>query len=731
MLRYGIACLLVVFTLVSGLRAQPMIESVPPDAIVYIGWRGANSMPPEYAQSHLKAIADASQFRQLFTETLPRLAKLIEREEPEAGRVMSALSSIAEPMWKYPTAIYFGGFNTTNKDTPLPRLAAMIQAGGDAPALVANLQQQIAKLGPSPVPVTVAEAGGVIALVVGELPTPATDQASLAKQASFTAAMSKVKADGVITLYVDVEAGLKMIDEMLLTYEGKGDQEDWATARDALNLGGIKRIAYSGSFDGQDWRDDAYVQAPAPRTGVAALMDLKPLGPDALAAIPHDATLAFTGRMDLTRLMQEIRTGVAKADADTAKEMEQGLAQINDRLDMDLEKDLLEPMGDQWAFYAADRVGGDGLMAFCLVNKLDDPAKVDQSLWQLSQLANEAMKDVGDGDVTLAFKQFERDGIKVGYLAVPVVSPSWAIKDGNLYIALYPQVVISAAQHVSNKGKSLAENPQYQAIRQRLGTADAGYVTYIDMERRVPAGYSSMLLFLRLYLGMADLFGAQSPAMVLPPLNVIMQHLSPSGAVGWSDEDGYHMRQIQPFPMSTNLATSDVSTAVIGQQAMMISILLPSLNRARETANRVKCASNMRQIGQATLLYANENRQKMPPDLGTLLKTQDIGMEVFICPSSSNAIPGDVRNAPIDRQAAWVNENASFVWLVPADAGLTFNMDPEIVLLHERVDNHDRDGMNLLYADGHVEFAMMAQAHREIEKSKQALEKLAAERKSR
>src|SRR5437764_3956295 len=51
---------------------------------------------------------------------------------------------------------------------------------------------------------------------------------------------------------------------------------------------------------------------------------------------------------------------------------------------------------------------------------------------------------------------------------------------------------------------------------------------------------------------------------------------------------------------------------VIGIIALLISILLPSLSRARETANRVKCGSNLRQIGQAMLLYSNENNGNYP-----------------------------------------------------------------------------------------------------------------------
>src|SRR5690606_11346984 len=97
------------------------------------------------------------------------------------------------------------------------------------------------------------------------------------------------------------------------------------------------------------------------------------------------------------------------------------------------------------------------------------------------------------------------------------------------------------------------------------------------------------------------------------------------------------------------------------------SILLPSLNRARETANRVKCASNLRQIGLALQMYSNDNNGNYPrtnyvPDealtvtnagfdqslsfsagvgnnnipaaIFLLMKTQEIGSEVFTCPSS-------------------------------------------------------------------------------------------------
>lgn len=234
---------------------------------------------------------------------------------------------------------------------------------------------------------------------------------------------------------------------------------------------------------------------------------------------------------------------------------------------------------------------------------------------------------------------------------------------------------------------------------------------------------------------------------------------------------------------------------VIGIIALLISILLPSLNRARETANRVKCASNLKQIGQAILLYSNENRNAYPrskynsanafPTWGSpyattatagavatttsdpfgtntgaqiygsldndvtaalflLLRTQDLVPEVFVCPSSNQEKfdyggngasaasftnwPGDtVRNSlSYSYQNPYPNTNATsqgfklnnsitaeFAVMSDKNPGYTTGTDNVNAVFSTsssrdtrqgNSNNHDKDGQNVLYGDGHVEF---------------------------
>jgi len=89
---------------------------------------------------------------------------------------------------------------------------------------------------------------------------------------------------------------------------------------------------------------------------------------------------------------------------------------------------------------------------------------------------------------------------------------------------------------------------------------------------------------------------------------------------------------------------------VIGIIAVLISILLPSLSRARESAKQVKCLNNLRSIAQATMMYCNENKFAVPgpaegPNNG-LLAPESF---VYWLPPSSPAPYNDVNQSALSR----------------------------------------------------------------------------------
>jgi prepilin-type processing-associated H-X9-DG protein len=133
----------------------------------------------------------------------------------------------------------------------------------------------------------------------------------------------------------------------------------------------------------------------------------------------------------------------------------------------------------------------------------------------------------------------------------------------------------------------------------------------------------------------------------------------------------------------------------LGYLALMVSIMLPSLNRARETANLVKCASNMRQIGQAMLLYANQNNGMYPPDLTTLGKTDGtLSTNIFVCPSGIDTPAQDWAHLATGGHLSYIYSGN----------GMTTAALPNTILLYENPAEHAGRGMNVLFGDGHVEF---------------------------
>lgn len=138
---------------------------------------------------------------------------------------------------------------------------------------------------------------------------------------------------------------------------------------------------------------------------------------------------------------------------------------------------------------------------------------------------------------------------------------------------------------------------------------------------------------------------------------------------------------------------------------LLIACLLPSLGRARETANRVKCQSNLRQIGQAILLYANDNRGQMPPDLATVLETQDVTSEVFYCPSSDHT----KATGPTTQQVITMMLSGDHLSYAYVGVGNIFAQTSDDIVAFEVEAHIPKDaerttGINVLLGDGSTKF---------------------------
>ncbi len=171
---------------------------------------------------------------------------------------------------------------------------------------------------------------------------------------------------------------------------------------------------------------------------------------------------------------------------------------------------------------------------------------------------------------------------------------------------------------------------------------------------------------------------------------------------------------------------------VIAIISVLAAMLLPALSKARAKAEIATCSSNLRQIGLGLVMYASDNKDRIPNingeymevsipiirmyggllfGLGKLVDSYGVTPEMFGCPMNASRDPGYVA-------AAWAGVGAvqtAYIYREtdcgffqkmssPMNAGKAMAMDFACLAgSGTRLEPHLFQSVNIVYSDGHVE----------------------------
>lgn len=712
------AALLTLAATCSAATAQSLADRVPANAVAYFGWRGTADPGKDYTGSRWEAIVSQSQFNNLIDDTLPKLLNAAApRMTQRQFEDLQTAVTMARSMVRRPTAVFVVPNQRSPKEPPHIGLICRVPGAQQRDAL-ADVWARLATNKPrsSTVQLTVgddvglfwnvadrAEATKLLAGVEGSGATPLSDVKA------FTTAVSQSGlAEPIVTAYIDVQGIKGWYESLLKTLnEGSAQYEQANKLLAEAGIWSIQRISFNAGFKDREWETDLFIETVGPRAGVLALASQKAFNPDLLNRIPASATNVSAVRLDPLKVLEEARRVVTAVDPAWGDLVNKGLDAATLAIGRNVERDILRPLGDEWVIYNSPEIGGSSVFGAVLVTKLDEPLKARQGIFAVWTFAANTARTFSRGQkFRLATQSVKAGDVEIQYIATPLLAPSWVIKDGYLYGGLNPQVVAAAVQY---KGPSLADNPKFAEALKLIGRNECMGFSFTDTQTLIPDGYGTALVASRTLLGLGDLFAGPTPEMVLPPLPVFLQQAGPAMSVAWADEHGLHCRRHEPFPAASTLAKLSVFKTYSGP-AMSAAVLLPSLNRARESANRIRSAAQLRQIGALAIRHANEQPTgAFPSDFGELLKRDGAAIDVFVSPRTDTDLP-DLPN--LDAQIEWVNRRSDYVW---GGKGLTISAAADRPLAWEDPMKVD-EGINVLFCDGHVDWFTLSAARELFQK---------------
>lgn len=582
-------------------------------------------------------------------------------------------------------------------------LGIVIEANADAEPLVVKLTELVTTLhaGQAPVRAQVGDAslmradvpGGAIyfgavkeRLVIGAceatakrlVEMPAAGGGSLADSAGFKLARSKFEHGEKgfsVTLFAQMSSLLQLMKAIdpLPPEEAAMQEKVFA----AMGVSALRNVYARLDESQYGPRIVVFTQVDGEAGGIVSLYRQKPLTEDDVRVVPKDASFAAVGNFDLTVLWQEGLKVADQVSPQPRAAVEGAVTQASQMLGFHPVNDLLANLDDTWAIYDSPSHGGIIITGLVLCGETKDAAALQNMITRVVQTL---MPIAALGQVGLQIKQTKQGEREVNYLLIgglPIpVAPAWGFTGDRWVAGLHPQTVATALAQADPKtrGESLLDHPDYKAVRVKL-PKEITSLSYADTR----ATYRFWYAIKELAYTMAASLTAGSPAPFdlgsVPTFPEEQKSVHNFVAAYSHDKDGLLYSGYGVHPAAVMFSSNNGVTST----ALVASILLPSLSRAREQSKRVVSASNLRGIGVTCMMYAADNQEKFPPSLDVLIESGDLTEQSLHSPRDPTG-------------------GRSYVYI----DGQSATGDARNVLAYEKP--FDNEGTNVLFCDSHTEW---------------------------
>ncbi|MCH5375004.1 MAG: DUF1559 domain-containing protein, partial [Planctomycetes bacterium] len=571
----------------------------PADCLLYVSWFGTG-VPDATSGNQTEQLLAEPEVQTFLKQSRSNLLDMLRQasaDDPGGQQRMDELSRILELVQGKPGAFYLDELSFHGNDPPTIKGGGLLRMDDDA-AEIKSILDKLAQSAPDG-QVTSVQLGGrtFSRIVLDEDAPPITwglagtylvvglGDGSLEKLMQRAGGQppdwlrdvrTKLAVPRVSsTIYVDVKRLVQIAVQQSETPEA-------GRVLSVLGLDKVQSYSMVSGMDDTGCVSRVMLSIEGAGSGLLSWIDAKPLRGEDLAVIGQDAPAAVVFRLDSSRLLDLWLDLAGKIEPRAAEEMNQGLAEFERQLGINLREDVLKSLGDTWRIFA--QPGPAALInGWTVAIGVSDRKRLEPVLDKLVKMATSSLQQAGPGAPSIQSSTVDGHNVYTLAFNQPAVpfSPSWCLTDDNFFITATPQHMKPVL--AGGSGTSLAQRPELQALFSANATT-LGMV-YLDTQEIAQT-------LVPMLPGMIQAMGPMGPSLDttnLPSADVVTRHLQPTLAAVRRTSDGVELVCRQTLP-GANLGAA----APVG-----VAMALPAISAAREAARRAQSMNNMKQIALA------------------------------------------------------------------------------------------------------------------------------------